>query len=239
MLRIDEASIDTARRRLLQALAQAATLGATPALAQGPWWGDRPVRPLPGKSIVLLDGEARVNGQPASLETRLRPGDEIEVGGGARLVAVIGSEAVMLRERTRLHLPSAAKSFFRLVQGGMLAVFGPREAPYEMQTPMATLGIRGTGLYAVAEPGRDYLCTCYGTVEIASQEDPRVRETIVSVHHDAPRYLEAGRDGAPPRLIPAPFVDHTDAELVLLEALVGREVPFGVPGAYERPRRDY
>jgi hypothetical protein len=32
--------------------------------------------------------------------------------------------------------------------------------------------------------------------------------------------------GAPQMIMPAPVVNHTDAELVLLESLVGRNVPF-------------
>jgi len=33
-------------------------------------------------------------------------------------------------------------------------------------------------------------------------------------------------DGGPPSIRPAPVRDHTDAELVLLESLVGRVPPF-------------
>ncbi len=38
--------------------------------------------------------------------------------------------------------------------------------------------------------------------------------------------------GAPQMIMPAPVVNHTDAELVLLESLVGRNVPFEA-GAYK------
>lgn len=42
------------------------------------------------------------------------------------------------------------------------------------------------------------------------------------------------------RIRPAPFKNHTDAELKLLEAIVGREVPFGIESElYKGERREY
>jgi hypothetical protein len=48
-------------------------------------------------------------------------------------------------------------------------------------------------------------------------------------HHDQPRYIYP--KGAPRMIENAPVINHTDAELVMLEALVGRKVPF-TPGRY-------
>jgi hypothetical protein len=39
---------------------------------------------------------------------------------------------------------------------------------------------------------------------------------------------------------PAPFINHTDQELMLIEALVGRTPPFVFAGdEYSAPRREY
>jgi ribosomal 50S subunit-recycling heat shock protein len=43
-------------------------------------------------------------------------------------------------------------------------------------------------------------------------------------HHDEPRYIY--RKGMPRMMEKAPVVNHTDAELILLESLVGRKPPF-------------
>ena len=45
-----------------------------------------------------------------------------------------------------------------------------------------------------------------------------------TLHHEQPRYILA--KGAPQMIMRAPVVNHTDAELVFLESLVGREPPF-------------
>lgn len=41
-------------------------------------------------------------------------------------------------------------------------------------------------------------------------------------------------------IVDAPFINHTDQELALIEALVGRTTPFVFPNdAYRTPRRNY
>ena len=41
-------------------------------------------------------------------------------------------------------------------------------------------------------------------------------------HHEAPRYVLASGQ----RIRPAPFINHSDLELMLIETLVGRVTPF-------------
>jgi hypothetical protein len=113
----------------------------------------------------------------------------------------------------------------RLATGALLSVFG-KGTPKRVTTPTSTIGIRGTGLYVEARPDQSYVCTCYGEVEIATADDPSVTERIVSRHHDAPRYVL--KAGAARRIQPAPFINHTDLELALIESLVGRTPPFGL-----------
>ena len=93
-------------------------------------------------------------------------------------------------------------------------------------TPTSTIGIRGTGLYVEARPDSSYVCNCYGEIDIAAADDPSVTEHIVSRHHDAPRYVL--KAGAARRIQPAPFINHTDLELTLIESLVGRTPPFSL-----------
>lgn len=99
----------------------------------------------------------------------------------------------------------------------------------------ATIGIRGTAAYVEDMGERSYVCTCYGVADIAAADDPAVRETVRTKHHDEPRYVYPA--GAAQRIVPAPVINHSDAELVLLESLVGREPPFledenFIPGNY-------
>ncbi|MDP3856902.1 MAG: FecR family protein [Stagnimonas sp.] len=205
--------------------------------------GARPGKLPAGRSIFELDGEVLVNGRRANRDTLLAAGDLIETGSNGRLVGVVGQDALILRPQSRLELGAAgrgARSLFRLVQGAMLSVFGPRDAEYRVSTPVATIGIRGTGLYLEAEAERSYVCLCYGKAYVTPNGAPTQAFEAVSQHHDMPKYiLPEARDGSAVQA--APFINHSDLELMTLEALVGRQVPFAVADdPYQAPRRkDY
>ncbi|MBF0589404.1 MAG: hypothetical protein HQL53_09760 [Magnetococcales bacterium] len=109
-------------------------------------------------------------------------------------------------------------------QGGVLSVIQSGQSPI-FRTPEARFGIRGTGLYIEAEPNHTYLCTCYGTVIIQSVDDPNLKETVNTRHHEAPREIFRNQEGTA-RIARTAMRDHTDAELILLESLVGRRPPF-------------
>ena len=108
--------------------------------------------------------------------------------------------------------------------GKLLSVFG--RGSRSIATPTATIGIRGTGIYIEAEAERTYVCTCYGLVDLQASNMPEARETVMTTHHDAPRYIYAHGETPIKMIEPAPVINHTDAELIMLEALVGRKPPF-------------
>ena len=92
-------------------------------------------------------------------------------------------------------------------------------------------------------PHRDpflYLDKC-DILEIpkSSSFDPNDTTVVTATHHDAPKYISNKAVGGT-HVRPAPFINHTDAELKLLEAIVGREVPFGIESElYTGERREY
>ncbi|AXQ30933.1 hypothetical protein D0B54_20605 [Solimonas sp. K1W22B-7] len=241
--RSHEEADDSRREFLVRAL----SLGL---LAGGSGWqlealagvfGELPGRLPAGRSVFSLQGEVRVNGQRATRDTLIGPQDHVRTGKGASLVAVVGQDALILRGDTELQLDlgRSTRQFFRLVSGAMLTVFGQRDRELAVQTGTATIGIRGTGVYFEADPEKTYVCTCYGRVQLAAAGDPSASEEIVAQHHDAPRYVLA-RPQNGRRIVPAAFQWHTDLELMTLEALVGREVPFRLEGmGYKGPRREY
>ena len=201
-------------------------------------------RKLPeGQSIFELRGKVLVNGKLATRETKITSADKVETAAGSLLIAAVGGTAFVLREHSKLELEGkeALVRGMRLVSGKLLSVFGKRKRDEfaSLRTSVATIGIRGTGIYAEADPEKTYLCTCYGNTDISAENDPSQTENIVATHHDAPRYVLAEPDSGK-RIIPAPFINHTDLELMTIEAIVGRTVPFALTGnEYEGPMRDY
>ena len=69
-----------------------------------------------------------------------------------------------------------------------------------------------------------YFCLCYGTADVVPDADPSHVERFETKHHDHPVYLH--HDSSMPMMVDASVINHTDAELVLLESLVARWPPF-------------
>jgi hypothetical protein len=175
------------------------------------------------KGVYRVRGDARVNGAPAKVGMDIKPGDTVVTAGGAEIVFVINRDAFLLRANSRLEVGGAAADVFRIVTGALLSVYQPG-VPKTLQARTATIGIRGTAVYVEDGEDRTYVCTCYGEAQLVPVADPRAAETVKTQHHDQPRYVMA--QGAPQMIMQAPVINHTDAELILLESLVGRFVPF-------------
>ncbi len=217
---------DPRRAFLLRVLAAGLlAAGGLPA-ARAQLFGRRPQQLPPGQSVYEATGTVTVNGQAATGATRIGAADRLETGKGAQLIFVVGFDAFLLRENSRLELSGASGivNTLRLATGALLSVFGA--GAKRIVTTTSASGIRGTGIYVESEPERSYVCTCYGDVLISTLDDAGISERIVSKHHDAPRYVL--KAGAARRIQPAPFINHTDVELALIEALVGRSPPFSL-----------
>jgi hypothetical protein len=237
--------LDDPRRRLLMK-ALAAGLFSSAASSRETYaqvLGTRPERLPPGKSIYRIEGEVRVNGQPATPDTQVAANATIETGKNSEVVYVVGESAFLQRSESHVTLEtkepdSMIVSATQLLTGKILSVF-PSGRPIRVTTKNASIGIRGTGIYTESDPEQTYFCTCYGTADVVAANDPTSRETVVSRQHDRPLYILAGEQpGQNIRL--APFINHTDQELMLIEALVGRTPPFVFPNNnYIRPRRPY
>ena len=230
---------DPRRRILIQALAAGFFYSAENAAAQ--LFGRAPGKLPAGQSIYRVSGRVTVNSQEATLQTRIVSGDTVETAPNAEVVFAVAEDAFLLRGGSRMVIekpPSGLTSALRLVTGKILSVFG-RGRPTRIITATSTIGIRGTGVYTETDPEQTYFCTCYGVAEVTANNDPSSKETVVATHHDKPLYILAkGKKGESIRR--APFINHTDQELALIETLVGRTPPFVFPmDTYNAPRRDY
>lgn len=215
------------RRQLLRQLGAAGLLSAggiagflQRALAAG-------VAPVP-PGLHKLTGQVTVNGQPARQGQLIRPGDTVATGPDGEAIYVIGQDAFLQRSGSTVsfgtQLGNTVADFMRVLNGRILSVFGKGERQLRFST--ATIGIRGTACYI--EEGvkaETYFCLCYGSAQITPAAAPAEATTITTRHHDHPLWI--GNDmKMPTMMVSAPVVNHTDAELTLLENLVGRWPPF-------------
>jgi hypothetical protein len=179
----------------------------------------------PKQGVQRIRGELLVNGRKASPGSAVSPGDTVATGPRSYAAFVVGEDAFLMRGQTHVELSGAQRlvDFLRVVSGSLLSVYskGPART---LRTSTATIGIRGTGAYIESQPERTYFCLCYGDAELVPEAAPDQREQLHTVHHDQPRFVyAAGRERVVER---ASVINHRDAELILLESLVGREPPF-------------
>lgn len=217
---------DAARRRFVAGVAALALAGR--ALAAG----------RVERGVHWVRGDARIDGVRAQRGMAVRSGQLVTTGPGAELVFVVERDAFLVRGDSRVELAGAEAralvTVLRIASGAVLSVFSSG-VPRRVETPTATVGIRGSGLYVEIEPARTYVCLCYGEAELAVRDDPQLREIVRTTYHESPRWI-AARGAARP-IAEAPVQNHSDAELILLENLVGRSPPFAEhpqyrPGTY-------
>ncbi len=184
------------------------------------------------EGVQALSGDVDINGQPASVGQLIKPGDVVRTGGNdSHVTIIIGQHAYLLRENSEIEFSlsditdaqgSVVSGQIDLLNGAMLAVFAQTNTL--ITTPLASIGIRGTACYIDSAPTRTYACVCYGTGELRTAHDGTHLETVNTTHHDQPRFIYP--PGAPRAIESAPVIDHSDVELRMLEALVGRRPPF-------------
>lgn len=212
------------RRRLIKLLAVGGA-GIPGLIRQALAAGAKPVAP----GMHKITGDVRINDLPAREGQPIGQGDTVATGPESQAIYVIGQDAFLQHENSVIRFGSSvAAGFFRVITGRLLAVFG--KGNKRLQTPTATIGIRGTGCYIEAEASRTYFCLCYGAVDIEPNATPGRHVEYATTYHDRPYYIEA--TGTSP-MTPARVINHTDAELTMLETLCGRRPPFYGVGSYD------
>lgn len=222
------------RRRLLQGLLAGALTAMLPAVKAVAAVFTPPPKLPATQSVYRVKGKAWVNGERVTAGTRIGPNDTVKTGKDSEIVFVVGDHAMLLRSNSHLKiqakesddLGSLLIAGLSLFAGKLLSV--SRNKSMRIQTPTATIGIRGTGVYLEAGPDKTYFCTCYGDVDVEAATDGTSKQAVHSLHHDRPLHIY--RDGPPGQCVhDAPGMarpNHTDEELLLAEALVGRKPPF-------------
>lgn len=169
-------------------------------------------------------GELYVNGFRAPPGTKIQPGDSVLTGPDTKMAFAVGQDAFLMRPLTSLKIDgSTLITGLRVLTGGLLGVFG-RGAERTIRTATVTAGIRGTGVYVEASSIMSYFCTCYGEVDLECVTY-KSKLKVKSDNHKANFIygkVDSGRS-----IVTAPVVNHTNAELAELEAMVGRKSPLG------------
>ncbi len=185
--------------------------------------------------IARLEGSATVNGRDAKVGTPVNLGDKVATARSSQAVVVVGSDAFLLRSNTTIEVQGSQGILHSMLvaTGQVLSVFSKK--PVAIKAGTASIGIRGTGAYIEIHPNQVYFCLCYGEALVEGPGMASARE-VKTTHHETPLLLH--EDGGIMKVEAGPFQNHSDAELVMLESLVGREPPFMKDGTYPAKKYD-
>ena len=215
---------NAARRRWLGVVAAFGAADFALTVSRALAKGDMPLTP----AIHHLEGTAKVNGRDAKVGTPVSMGDKVSTGAKSQAVIVLGGDAFLLRSDTTLEVKGTGSTLAELsvAAGKVLSVFAKK--PVAIKAATASIGIRGTAGYLEVDDAEVYFCLCYGEADLTLPGAASV--AVKTTHHESPMLMRTG--GGAARIEPAGFRDHKDAELVMLESLVGREPPFVKDATY-------
>ncbi|MBT3198219.1 MAG: hypothetical protein HN842_12015 [Gammaproteobacteria bacterium] len=167
-------------------------------------------------------GEVKIDAQPLQKGASIPDGAIITTGPKSKTIFVRGTNGYLLRENSQLQFLHTESGTLEanLTRGALLSVFAPGRVT--IRTPIAHVGIRGTGCYVEAHPQKSYICLCYGEGDIFSSTTGELLMPVKTIHHDSPFNIYPSGE----LMEPMPAINHTDAELILLESLVGRQPDF-------------
>jgi hypothetical protein len=172
-----------------------------------------------------IEGDVFINKIKINSASIIRNGDEVVVSKNGKLVFSMGENAFLVRGGSTLQVyteeGSVVISVLRLIGGAMLGVFGKRKKTTRIFTATATIGIRGTAVYASVSPGKLYTCTCYGHTDLIVGLE---NEDVLATHHNA--HVVTTNSRGISQMKAFEVLDHNDDELRMLEVLVGRKPLF-------------
>jgi hypothetical protein len=215
---------DSARRRFLSgvaALAAFTRLRPAAAMTSG-------TAPGSGGMVHRSMGAVLINGKAAPAGATVASGDTVATGPDGEAVFTLGDDGFLLHPGGSVtitdHKTGDGRTARDVALGGgrLLSVFGPKQI--SLKTPLAEVGIRGTAVYLEARPMVTNICVCYGDAVMIPVNEPAKSEEVKTIHHDAPRRIFT--PGHQPVMDSWVMFDHTDEELVMLEALLGRVPAF-------------
>ena len=176
--------------------------------------------------IQSLEGKVLINKVFAVKGAFIKSADEIITLANSKAVVLYEKEVYQIRENTTFILPSGSSkdNTSNLVTGSVLAAFTPGK-PRKMKIGgLATLSIRGTGIYARSDNEGVHYCLCYGRSTLASHDHSVDLDTVSKFHKDL-IVLQDGNIRTPK--FTERKLDHTSRENIELEKLLHRPSPFG------------
>lgn len=167
--------------------------------------------------VHKMRGKIMINGKIIDTHAQVKSGDLIETADKSELIFKLHKDAYKIKANSKVKIHSAkadGAGLLEVLGGAMLAVFG--KSNKRIQTPVATIGIRGTGVFIAVNEQRSHFCTCFGETDIEAGNN---KMQIKATHHQA---KHIGQDR---HIVDADMFGHHDHELQELATIAGQALP--------------
>jgi hypothetical protein len=181
--------------------------------------------------IEYLEGDVEVNGAFVDIGTQVEVGDIVRTGSDGFAEVVFNRRNIFRigpDTRATLRLTGSRPSI-DLDRGSVTAVFerlqriGGNNPSFEIRTPTAVGGVRGTSFFVKVEgPNSTYVCACNGTLQVPLQGSTSLN--ITGTHHRAYRFVKNERGEAD--VSTAALEHHGDEDLESLAEKIDHEIPW-------------
>jgi hypothetical protein len=166
-----------------------------------------PPLPRPTRRFLAVEGAVSVDNEPAVVGAAIPDVAHITTGPtGYAVITVTPGSVVQIRAGSRLQMGRSERKelSLRLVAGALWSIL-PKGASYEVVTPAAVAGVRGTKFFVgVGAQGDTSVCACSGEVHMQTPDGRGFNEVIASPHDDHRGFAftvrgqrQAGRAGKP------------------------------------------
>lgn len=167
---------------------------------------------LPDGQVVLLTGIVTRNGEPLTIESTVKQGDQIETGKGSSVEMIFAKGLIIRLGANSKAILQLKNSQIQLNTGWFATIKNANNQKLEVVTPTAMAVVRGTALFIKVESETStYACTCNGTVHYHSGE--ATDEAITAKAHKALRFVKEGQKF---KQKPAGLEYHNNTDIELL-----------------------
>ena len=189
---------------------------------------------VPGYTGVVeyLEGTVTMDGTLLEIGDRVKSGSTFETSADSYCEIVFGGKNIFrIRENTLAVITlEQGKGEMDLEKGSMafflekLSVLDEGASDFEVKTPSAAMGVRGTAFFVNVESAAStYICACNGTLQIENAEGGQ-QAALSGTHHKAVRITR--NSGGDYTASPEGMLYHNDGDLDSLAERIGSRIPW-------------
>ncbi len=175
-------------------------------------------------TVVSVSGQVVKSGKPVSAGEPMSVGETIMVDEhGSAILKIKDRASIQLKNSGKLVIDEISDSIVIMLDyGSLMSVVSPVGKKFQLVTPAATVGVRGTAFYVEARGiDQTYVCLCEGTLQIKTESGVQEIHSDDRSHHH-PVLIAPDKNGRT-AVEPAEMLNHTNDDISALENVLRKK----------------